>query len=271
MLEDKALQIRQLLVDCIGNFGMGHIGGALSIADVLAVLYFDRMNVDPANTKKPGRDRLVLSKAHAGPVLYSALALKGFFPQEMLKTLNGPETLLPSHCDMIRTPGVDMTAGSLGQGLSAAVGMALGARLDGLDVNVYCILGEGDCQEGSSWEAAMYAANQKLSKLTAFVDVNGLQIDGTVDEVNSLGDLAAKWTAFGWNALVVEDGNDVGQICEALDKSKGSDKPTAVILHTVKGKGVSFMEGKVEFHHAIISEEQWRTAAAELKGGVASA
>ena len=265
-LEDKAREIRRLTLECIGNFGMGHIGGCLSIADVLSVLYFERMNVDPNDPKKIDRDRLVLSKAHAGPALYSALALKGFFPEDMLKTLNQPDTMLPSHCDMIRTPGVDMTAGSLGQGLSAAVGMVLGAELSGLDISVYAILGEGDCQEGSTWEAVMYAAHKKLSRLTAFVDLNGLQIDGTVDEVNSLGDLAAKWTAFGWKTITVTDGNDVKQISEALD-NRDKEKPTAVILNTVKGKGVSFMENRFDYHHAVISKEQLETAMAEMLGG----
>lgn len=269
-LKAKALEIRRLTVDCISNFGMGHIGGCLSIADVLAVLYFERMNVDPNNPKKPDRDRLVLSKAHAGPALYSVLAMKGFFPKDMLNTLNKPDTLLPSHCDMIRTPGVDMTAGSLGQGLSAAVGMALGVALAGYDSNVYAILGEGDCQEGSTWEAAMYAGNQKLSQLVVFVDLNGLQIDGTVDQVNSLGDLAAKWTAFGWRALTVKDGHDVIEISQALD-NRDKEKPTAILLHTVKGKGISFMENRFDYHHAIISKEQWEAAILELEGGKAHA
>jgi len=271
-LEEKAREIRRRTVACIGRFGMGHIGGCLSIADVLAVLYFDRMNVDPADPKKEDRDRLVLSKGHAGPALYSALSLRGFFPEETLMTLNAPDTLLPSHCDMRRTPGVDMTAGSLGQGLSAAVGMALGARLAGLEIGVYAILGEGDCQEGATWEAAMYAAHKGLSRLTVFVDLNGLQIDGTVDAVNSLGDVGAKWAGFGWNVVGVKDGNDVGQLLAAMDAANfDTDKPTVFLLRTVKGKGVSFMEGRIEFHHAAISPEQARAAAAELGGGEADA
>jgi len=267
-LREKARNIRRLTVDCIGHFGVGHIGGCLSNADVLAVLYFDRMNTDP--TQKPDRDRLVLSKGHAGPALYATLAMRGFFPEEWLETLNKPDTLLPSHCDMRRTPGVDMTAGSLGQGLSAATGMALGARLDGLDISVYTILGEGDCQEGSTWEAAMYAAHKKLASLVVFVDQNGLQIDGPVAEVTGLGDLAAKWETFGWKAIVVEDGHNIEQISSALDK-RDAERPTAIILHTIKGKGVSFMENQWLSHHAVIDEDSWRKAAKELDGGAADA
>jgi transketolase len=245
---------------------MGHIGGALSISDLLAVLYFERMRVDPKDPKKPDRDRLVLSKGHAGPGLYAALSLKGYFPEEMLYTLNKPDTLLPSHCDMQRTPGVDMTAGSLGQGLSCAVGMALGANLKGLDSHIYAILSEGCCQEGSTWEAAMYAGSKKVSNLTVFVDRNGLQIDGNVDEINSLQNLAAKWNAFGWKAINVADGHDIEQIIDALD-NRDIRGPTAIILKTVKGKGISFLEGQVLSHHAILDESQWRAAIEELEGG----
>lgn len=260
-LETHARDIREQTLHCISSVGMGHIGGCLSIADVLAALYFDVMRVDAKKPQETSRDRLVLSKGHAGPALYAALALRGFFPLEKLLTLNGPGTMLPSHCDRKRTPGIDATTGSLGQGLSIALGIALGARLDGLDSRTYCVLGEGDLQEGQTWEAAMLAGNRKLSSLVAVLDINGWQIDGTVDEVNGLGDLSAKFEAFGWRAIEVEDGNDMAQLVEALEKiDYAGDKPTALILHTIKGKGVPFMENRVEFHHAALPAEKWQEA-----------
>lgn len=265
MLQQKAKEIRQNILVCIGSLGVGHIGGSLSIADLLAVLYFDEMKVDPKNPKWNQRDRLVVSKGHSGPAVYSALALKGYFPKEMLTTLNRPDTNLPSHCDMNRTPGIDMTTGSLGQGLSAATGMAYAARLDRNPARIFAIIGDGDSQEGQTWEAAMYAANQKLFNLIAFTDKNDLQIDDAVDKVNSLGNLKAKWEAFGWNTLEVRDGNDVAQILKALEEAKKeTNAPTMIILNTVKGKGVSFTEGRVDSHHTPVSEEQLVKAQAEL-------
>jgi len=266
-LNEKARQIRHYTLECIGSIGMGHIGGCLSIADVLSVLYFKEMRVDTANRKWDKRDRLVLSKGHAGPALYATLALKGFFPIEQLYTLNKPGTMLPSHCDMNRTAGIDMTTGSLGQGMSAAVGMALAAKMDGLESKIFVITGEGDNQEGQTWEAAMYAANRKLDNIVAFVDKNDLQIDGRVDDINGLGDLRAKYDAFGWYAEIIEDGNDIEQITAALDnlKSSGSGgKPVVFIMNTVKGKGVSFMEGKAEYHHAVLSEDDIKNALSEV-------
>ena len=264
-LQEKAKQIRHYTLECIGSIGMGHIGGCLSIADILAVLYFREMKVDPKNPKWDKRDRFVLSKGHAGPALYATLAVKGFFGTDQLYTLNQPGTLLPSHCDMNRTAGIDMTTGSLGQGMSAAVGMALAAKFDKNDCKVYAVLGEGDNQEGQTWEAVMYAGNRKLDNLIAFTDRNGLQIDATVDEINGLGDLRAKYESFGWYAEVVEDGHDVGQIVKALDNLGSKGKPAMFILNTVKGKGVSFMEGNVNYHHAVMSEEEIKNAKAEVK------
>ena len=266
-IEEKARQIRYYTLECIESVGMGHLGGSLSIADILAVLYFDVMDVTPKDPKRQDRDRLVLSKGHAGPALYAALALRGFFDIELLHTLNKPGTILPSHCDMTKTPGVDMTTGSLGQGLSAAVGMALAAKLDKNPCKIFAILGEGDTQEGQSWEAAMYAGNRKLDNIIAFTDRNGLQIDGSPDDINSLGDLAAKYESFGWHAKVIDDGNDVGKIMAALHEpgnigKKG--KPEMYVLNTIKGKGVSFMENKGEYHHAAMSPEEFKSAKAEV-------
>lgn len=268
-LEQKAREIRKYTLRCIGTLGMGHIGGCLSIADLLAVLYFDQMNVNPEDKTMRGRDRLVVSKGHAGPAVYSALALKGYFPEAMLETLNKPHTNLPSHCDMSRTPGIDMTTGSLGQGLSVAVGMAIAAKLDRLPSRIFVILGDGCNQEGQTWEAAMYASHRGLDNIIAFTDKNNLQIDNAVDEVNTLGDLKAKWEAFGWNAISLQDGNDVSQILDAITLAQaktGSGKPTMIILETVKGKGVYFAEGRIDSHHRTVSEEEWKKAAAELEG-----
>ena len=266
-LEEKAKEIRKLTLTCIGKLGMGHVGGSLSIADLLAVLYFDRMRVDPARPDWPERDRLVVSKGHAGPAVYAALALKGYFDVSWLDTLNRPHTRLPSHCDMNRTPGIDMTTGSLGQGLSAAVGMALASRLDGNPCRIFAILGDGDNQEGQTWEAAMFAAQKGLDHLIVFTDKNDLQIDDCVDNINTLGDLAARWRAFGWHALDVADGHDAGAIRTAMDQADpacSGGKPTMIVLHTVKGKGAAFAEGRLDSHHTAVTEEQWRGAVEAL-------
>jgi transketolase len=266
-LKEKAKEIRKLTLACIGSLGMGHVGGSLSIADLLAVLYFDRMRIDPARPDWRERDRLVVSKGHAGPAVYAALALKGYFDLSWLDTLNRPYTRLPSHCDMNRTPGIDMTTGSLGQGLSAAVGMALAARLDKNPCRIFVILGDGDNQEGQTWEAAMFAAQKGLDRLVAFTDKNDLQIDDTVDHINTLGDLAARWRAFGWHALDVADGHDVGAILAAMDQAgpeRSGGKPAMIVLHTIKGKGAAFAEGRLDSHHTAVTEEQWRDAVAAL-------
>ncbi|MDR3216607.1 MAG: transketolase [Clostridiaceae bacterium] len=262
-----AKEIRINIVDCIGSLGVGHIGGCLSIADVLAVLYGKEMRIDPTHPHKTGRDRLVCSKGHAGPGVYAALAAKGYFPKEALKTLNQGGTMLPSHCDMNKTPGVDMTAGSLGQGLSCAVGMAIGSKIKGDRARIYAIVGDGESQEGQIWEAAMLASQKKLDNLTVFTDYNHMQIDGTVEEINSLEPLDKKWEAFGFKVIVV-DGHDVEAIVGAVQKAKRTKGvPTMIILNTVKGKGVSFAEAaKVGCHSMSISKEQLETAFAELKG-----
>lgn len=256
-LERTARKIRGLIIQSIGAVGSGHVGGCLSIVEILTTLYFDVMNINPDAPDMPGRDRLVLSKGHAGPALYATLALRGYFPLEELKTLNKPGTNLPSHCDMKRTIGVDMTAGSLGQGLSCAVGLALAAKMNGGDEYIYTIIGDGESQEGQIWEAGMTAAHYKLDNLFVLMDYNKLQIDGTVDQVMSLIDPAEKWQSFGFNVLET-DGHDIeaiGKAVRAGKKIKG--KPVMIILHTVKGKGVSFAENAgVDSHSMKVSNEQ---------------
>ena len=267
-IAQKAKMIRRLTIDSIGKLGVGHVGGCLSIADLLAVLYYGGyMHVDPKNPKMEGRDRLVISKGHAGPALYATLADRGFFPVEELDTLNRPNTHLPSHCDMLRTPGVDMTAGSLGQGFSCAVGIAIGSKIRGDGARIYAIIGDGESQEGQIWEAAMLAGHKKLDNLIAFTDYNHMQIDGTVEEVNDLSDLAAKWRAFNWNVITVKDGNDVLQIHEAMQKALAYEngRPVMILLETVKGKGVSFAEkAGAGSHNMPVSEAQRQQALEEL-------
>ncbi len=262
---EKAKEIRRLTVECIASLGVGHIGGCLSIVDVLAVLYYGVMNIEPLEPNKEGRDRLIVSKGHAGPAVYAALASKGYIKKEDLGTLNKLNTKLPSHCDMNKTPGVDMTTGSLGQGFSCAVGAAIGSQLKKDGAYIYVIIGDGESQEGQIWEAAMYAANKKLNNLIAFTDSNKLQIDGTVDEVNSLGNIAAKWKAFGWNVYSV-DGHNVEEIYNAIKNVKGNgSSPTMIILNTVKGKGISFVEKQgVSNHNMQITKEQLEIALKEL-------
>lgn len=266
-LERQAKTIRCLSLEMIGNAGSGHPGGALSAAEIMSVLYFSILNVDPENPQWKDRDRFVLSKGHAGPALYAVLADKGYFPFEWIDTLNQPNTNLPSHCDRLKTPGVDMTAGSLGQGLSAAIGMALGARIDRLPIRVYALIGDGESQEGQIWEAAMYAPNQRLDTLTVFLDYNRMQIDGTTDEINCMDPLADRWKAFGWQTIQIP-GHNLKAICNAIDialETKG--KPTMIILDTIKGKGLSFAEGKVSSHNMPLSQDQVLQALQELGGG----
>ena len=263
-IEAFAKEIRKLAIEMIADFGVGHIGGAMSIADVLAVLYGKRLKLDAKNPRLASRDRLVLSKGHAGPALYAALAAKGFFPKTWLCTLNQGGTNLPSHCDRNRTPGIDMTTGSLGQGLSAACGIATALRLDGNPATVYAIIGDGESDEGQNWEAAMFAAHNKLSSLIAFTDFNNAQIDGTTEEILGLGSLASKWSAFGWNAYDV-DGHDVGAIDKAIEAGLASgEKPTMIVMHTVKGKGCSFCEGQVGSHNMPVSKDMAKEAIATL-------
>ena len=271
-LREICKDIRCDIMTTIGHLGVGHIGGCLSVVEVLAVLYFQEMNIDPANPKMPGRDRLVCSKGHAGPAVYAALANRGYFPKSELLTLNQGGTHLPSHCDMNLTTGIDMTTGSLGQGFSCAVGVALGSKLEEDGATIYTLIGDGESQEGQIWEAAMFAAAKKLDNLIAFTDYNKLQIDDCVAKVNDIAPLDEKWAAFGWNVIEVEDGNDVDQVSEAVKHAKlglGSGKPTMVILNTKKGCGVKWIEdlGPAN-HNTNISEEQAQAAIAEIRGEV---
>ncbi len=263
--EEQAKEIRRRTIRAIGHLGVGHIGGCLSIADLLAVLYYDTMRIDPTNSKMEGRDRLVISKGHSGPALYAVLSMKGFIPEEELLTLNKLNTNLPSHCDMNRTNGVDMTTGSLGQGFSCAMGVALGSRLRADNARIYTIVGDGECQEGQIWEAAMLAGHQKLDNVFAFTDLNGCQIDGRVDNINTLGDVDARWASFGWHTQHV-NGHDVEAIHTAIEIAQGvTGKPHMIILDTVKGKGISAVEAMgVTSHNATFSAEQVQTALAEL-------
>lgn len=265
-LVEKCRQIRYLTIDEIAELGVGHVGGSMSIVDTLVVLYYKHMNVDPQNPKMEGRDRFVLSKGHAGPALYAVLADKGYFPKETLYTLNKPGTILPSHADMNLTPGVDMTAGSLGQGFSCAVGIAIGSQLKKDGAKIYTIIGDGESQEGQIWEAAMYAAHKKLGNLIAFTDYNKMQLDGEITEINGLEPLDDKWSSFGWNVISI-DGHDVNQIDAAIEHAKTSiDKPTMILLNTLKGKGVSFIEETWRNNHNVnLSPEQRKQALEELK------
>ncbi|RCX20088.1 transketolase [Anaerobacterium chartisolvens] len=266
-LIEKSRQIRKLTMDSIGKLGVGHVGGCLSVVEALVVLYYKEMNIDPENPGMEGRDRFVLSKGHAGPALYSVLADKGYFDVCLLDTLNRPETSLPSHCDMLKTRGIDMTAGSLGQGFSCAVGMAKGSKIKKDNATIYTIVGDGESQEGQIWEAAMFASQQRLNNLIGFTDYNKLQIDGSVEEVNGLDPLDLKWRAFGWNAIVVKDGHDVEEISAAISEAKKSDeKPTMIILNTIKGKGVKFAENAgAASHNMPVTEEQRLQALKELE------
>ena len=262
--------IRCDILRCIGHLGVGHIGGCLSVAELLAVLYFEAMNIDPAQPKKAGRDRFICSKGHAGPAVYAALATRGYFDKAELLTLNQGGTNLPSHCDMNRTPGIDMTAGSLGQGFSCAVGIALGSKLEGDGATIYALIGDGESQEGQIWEAGMFAAAKKLDNLIAFTDYNKLQIDDEVAKVNDIAPLAEKWAAFGWNVIDVEDGNDVEQVSEAVRHAKlgiGGGRPTMVILNTKKGCGVKWIEDLgAGNHNCKITEEQAEEAIRVIRG-----
>lgn len=266
-LKDKSRHIRRLIVDEIGKLGVGHIGGCLSAVEALVVLYYKQMNIDPSNPKMEGRDRFVMSKGHAGPAVYAVLADKGYFDVCELDTLNRPETNLPSHCDMLKTRGIDMTAGSLGQGISCAVGMAKASKILKDNAYIYCMVGDGESQEGEVWEAAMCASHFKLNNLIGFTDYNKLQLDGAIVDIMEVAPLDKKWESFGWNVIVVEDGHDVVAIDEAIEKAKQSkDKPTMIILNTVKGKGVSFVEAAGDKNHSMpITEEQRLQALKELE------
>lgn len=266
-LKKKARQIRVDTIDAIGYLGLGHIGGSLSLVEVLTVLYFRRMSIDPARPKKRDRDVLILSKGHAGPVLYSTLASRGYFPRSELRTLNQPNTKLPSHCDRLRTPGMDMTAGSLGQGLSAAVGFALAYRMDQRERNVFCILGDGESNEGQVWEAAMSAAHFSLENLIAFTDCNRLQLDSWTKEIMDTGDIRAKWASFGWETLRI-NGHDMEQIDSAIEQAiEARGRPFMIVLDTVKGKGAYFAENRPDNHHMSFDYETAREAIRRIEDG----
>ncbi|GAA0125181.1 transketolase [Clostridium sp. ATCC 25772] len=266
-LQNIAKEIRKDIVTMLTESASGHPGGSLSSVEILTTLYFNEMNIDPKNIHDPNRDRFVLSKGHAAPVLYSTLAEKGFFEKEELMSLRKTGAMLQGHPNMNYVPGVDMSTGSLGQGVSTAVGMALAGKIDEKSYRVYTVLGDGELQEGQVWEAAMCAAHYKLDNLTAFVDFNGLQIDGDISKVMNPNPIADKFEAFGWNVLVLEDGHDLKAIKEAIEKAKTvKGQPTMIVCKTVKGKGVSFMENQAGWHGSAPSKEQCDLALKEIGG-----
>ncbi len=263
-----ACKVRMGIVEGTFNAKSGHPGGSLSITEILTYLYFKEMNIDPAAPNKEGRDRFVLSKGHAAPALYSVMAWRGYFPVEELKTLRKVDARLQGHPSMRYLPGIDISSGSLGQGISAACGMALGAKLSGESFRVYAILGDGEIEEGQVWEAAMYASAKKLDNLVAVVDNNNLQIDGSVSEVNSPYPIPEKFAAFGWNVIEI-DGHNYDEIEAAFNAAKAcKGKPTAIIAKTVKGLGVSYMENQVNWHGAAPNAEQYETAMNELNAAL---
>jgi transketolase len=265
-LQKIANEVRKDIVTAVHAAGAGHPGGSLSAADVFTYLYFEELNIDPQNPKKADRDRFVLSKGHTAPGYYSALAERGFFPKEDLKTLRHLGSYLQGHPDMKHIPGVDMSSGSLGQGISAAVGMAISEKLGTESYRVYTLLGDGEIQEGQVWEAAMLAAHRKLDNLVVIVDNNGLQIDGKIEDVNSPYPIDEKFKAFNFHVINVADGNDMDQLRAAFDEAKGvKGTPTAIILKTVKGKGVSYMENQAGWHGKAPNDEQYAQAMEELE------
>jgi len=266
MLAEKAKKIRKLIIEMLADAGSGHPGGSLSATDMVTALYFYKMNYDPQDPYAPNRDRFILSKGHAAPVLYAALMTVGYIKEELKTSLRKLNSCLQGHPDMCKVPGVEMSTGSLGQGLSVSVGMALANRLNKSSAKVYCMVGDGECQEGNIWEGAMSASFRKLDNLVVLIDANKLQIDGPVAQVKAIDPLADKWRAFGFEVIEI-DGHDLNQITAALDKAdtiKG--KPTAILANTVKGKGVSFMENKVSFHGVAPNAEEKQKALAELGG-----
>ncbi len=268
-LKKIAVNVRKGVIEGTFNAKSGHPGGSLSIADIVTYLYFAKMNVNPEKPDCEDRDRFVLSKGHTAPALYAALAHRGFFPVELIKTLRKPDSILQGHPSMRYTPGVDMSTGSLGQGISVAAGMALAGKLKGKDYKVYTILGDGEIEEGQVWEAAMFAGNRKLDNLVAVVDYNNLQIDGSLDEVNSPYPIKEKFEAFNWNVIEI-NGHCFDQIEEAFNKAdECKGKPTCIVSKSVKGKGVSFMEDKCDWHGSAPNAEQYATAMAELDAAMA--
>lgn len=264
-LNKFATEIRITILKGLGVLGFGHVGGSMSMAELMAVLYGESMNVDINNPKWEDRDWYIQSKGHSGPALYATLALKGFFPYEEIFTINKPNSNLPSHCDMNKTKGVDMTTGSLGQGMSTAIGVALGNKLKEKSSYTYLLLGDGECDEGQVWEGALFASTKKLDNLIAFVDKNQKQLDGYTEEICELGDLRKKFEEFGWNALEI-DGHDVNAIANAIEDSKKKNgKPNMIILNTEKGKGCTFTEGVLNNHHVIFSKEECDEAISKLE------
>ncbi|MBI5188306.1 MAG: transketolase [Nitrospirae bacterium] len=266
-LEEIAKEIRINILKMLTTAGSGHTGGSLSAADVVVAIYFSKMNFDPKSPYWRERDRFVLSKGHAAPLLYAILAKAGYFPTELLTTLRKIDSPLQGHPCSENLPGVEISTGSLGQGLSVANGIALGVRLDKIPARVYCIMGDGEIQEGQIWEAAMTAAHYNLDNLCAVVDNNGLQIDGPVEEIMRIAPVHEKWTAFGWHVIEI-DGHNMKEILHALDEAeKIKNKPTIIIAHTIKGKGVSFFEGKVEYHGVAPTRKELEKALKELGNG----
>ena len=268
-LAEIACKVRMGIIEGTFQAKSGHPGGSLSIAEIMTYLYFKEMNIDPADPVKPDRDRFVLSKGHTAPALYAVMAERGYFPVEEIKTLRKVGSRLQGHPSMRYLPGIDVSSGSLGQGISCACGIALGGKLKGADFRVYTMLGDGEIEEGQVWEAAMYAAAKKLDNLVAIVDNNNLQIDGTLEEVNSPYPIPEKFAAFGWNVICI-DGHSFAEIENALQQARAcKGKPTAIIAKTVKGKGVSYMENAVNWHGAAPNAEQYEVAMNELKAALA--
>lgn len=264
-LQKVANEVRKDIVTAVHAAKAGHPGGSLSAADVFTYLYFEEMNIDPKDPKKADRDRFVLSKGHTAPGLYSVLAERGYFPKEDLKTLRHLGSYLQGHPDMKHIPGVDMSSGSLGQGISCAVGMALAGKMDHKDYRVYTLLGDGEIEEGQVWEASMFAGHRKLDNLVVIVDNNNMQIDGTLDEVCSPDPIDKKFEAFNFHVIHVADGNDFAQLAEAFKEARETKgMPTAIIAHTLKGKGVSYMEGQVGWHGKAPNDEEYAIAMEEL-------
>ncbi|MFH1616501.1 MAG: transketolase [Planctomycetota bacterium] len=263
-LAELAIELRKLTLKSIYKAGSGHCGGALSAVEILTVLYFDKLNIDPSNPCWEDRDRFIASKGHCAPALYASLAKRGFFPEDELHCLRKIGHFLQGHPDMKKVPGVDMSTGSLGLGLSVGIGMALAAKLDKKEYYTYVLLGCGEHQEGQVWEAAMTGAKYKLSNLIAIVDYNGVQLDGLNEEIMPLGDLQAKWQAFGWKTIAI-DGHNITQISNAIDQVKvAEDGPWVILANTVKGKGIDFMEGKHEWHGKAMSLEDYVNAMSQL-------
>jgi transketolase len=263
-LEKTSTETRKWIIRMIAASGTGHVGGSFSSVEILVTLYFRQLRIDPANPGMMHRDRMLLSKGHAGPALYAVLALRGYFPIDELFTLDQPNTRLSKHVDRVKLPAADISAGMLGQGLSMGVGMALGARMTDNPARVYVVLSDGEQQCGQTWEAAMFGAKYKLDNLTGILDRNQLQVDGYTEDVMPIEPLAAKWRAFGWHVLEI-DGHDVGQLLRAYDLAQAKKgQPTMIIAETVKGHGISFTAGKVQWHNQVFTQDQARLALAEL-------